>query len=145
MGLIRDIYKLEPNTRYNVVLALAELDLKGIKYFINETLRLQQTQYCYWLQGRGNPLELVNYFRTLSGLWTIGELDNQKQITQTVQSKHIIGKAIDIVPSVDGKSPNWNAPIADYQKIASVMKSHGMNWGGDWKSFQDNPHYELAE
>lgn len=145
MSLIRDVEKLEPKTRYAVKAALEALNAKGVKYYISETLRLSTTQYCYWLQGRGNPLELVNTFRGMCGLPIIGAKDNANTITRTVKSKHIEGKAIDIVPATPDGKPNWAAPLAYYETIAEAMKAQGMAWGGDWADWKDYPHYELAE
>ena len=142
MSLIRDIEKLEPATRDLAAKAVAILKAQGIPFFINETLRLRTTQGCYFLQGRA-PLEVVNLFRQESGLWPLTAAENQRQITQTLKSKHLEGKALDIFPTKDG-GPWWAAPPAEFQKIAAVMKSVGFEWGGDWMDFQDTPHYQLT-
>ena len=35
----------------------------------------------------------------------------------------------------------WNSP--NEAQIARLGKSIGFEWGGDWKSFTDKPHYEM--
>jgi hypothetical protein len=145
MATIRDVEQLEPLTRHSVKCAIEDLNAKGIRFFISETLRMKDVQYCYWLQGRTNPLELVNFFRSQAGLYAIGDADNAKVITHTVKSKHIDGKAIDLVPAKEDGAPDWNASIEAYQKIADVMKNYGLVWGGDWADWKDLPHYELKE
>ena len=143
MGLIRDIEHLEPATQEKAKSAIGVLNAKGIPYFVNETLRLRTTQWCYFLQGRVS-LEVVNQFRQDAGLWPLTAAENQKQVTQTLKSKHLEGTALDIVPATaDG--PWWTAPMEKYQEIADVMKANGFDWGGDWKGFQDCPHYQLKE
>jgi peptidoglycan L-alanyl-D-glutamate endopeptidase CwlK len=56
-------------------------------------------------------------------------------------SNHNFGLAIDVVPIVNGK--------ADYEtnkwdEIAKIGKEIGFDWGGDWKSFKDRPHFEMT-
>ena len=34
--------------------------------------------------------------------------------------------------------------IADAMKQAATELEVDMDWGGDWKSFPDGPHYQLA-
>ncbi len=143
MGLIRDPNFLEPRTKNACFGALQELERLGIKYYINETLRKKSVQGCYWLQGRVD-LDVVNLFRSDVGLWPLSQSENSRTITQTIRSKHLDGKAIDVVPMKDN-SPWWNAPIEEYQKIADVMKKYGFEWGGDWKEFKDSPHYQIKE
>jgi len=33
----------------------------------------------------------------------------------------------------------------DYDKAGKIGKSLGLEWGGDWKTFKDLPHYELKK
>jgi hypothetical protein len=143
MGLIRDVSRLEPRTREAAEKALAALAGVGIKVWINETLRLQSTQDCYYAQGR-EPVEKVNAMRRGIGLWAITDAEN-RIITHTRNSLHIVGKAIDIVPVGKGGGPDWNAPKDKYQSIADIMKLFGFEWGGDWKGFVDCPHYQIKE
>ena len=60
--------------------------------------------------------------------------------------------AVDIAPYVDGKASwDWDHyhPLADHLKETwGRLKDEGkvegdLIWGGDWKSFQDGPHWEL--
>ncbi len=143
MGLIRDIDSLEPVTRAAATKAVEELKAKGISFLVNETLRLRVTQYLYYLQGRA-ALDVVNLLRQDAGFWPLTASENQKQVTQTLKSKHIDGKALDIAPTKNGQVW-WDAPAEVWQAIADIMKSHGFEWGGDWKEFKDSPHYQLKE
>jgi peptidoglycan LD-endopeptidase CwlK len=34
--------------------------------------------------------------------------------------------------------------VKDWQEVVTPFKALGYSWGGDWKSFQDNPHIEKS-
>lgn len=80
-------------------------------------------------------------------------LERQKQLvakgaSQTMNSKHLTGRAIDVAPVIDGEV-RWDWPpfykIADAMKKAAKELNIVIVWGGDWKSFKDGPHFELGE
>ncbi len=59
------------------------------------------------------------------------------------------GHAVDLVPLVSGKPCwDWGKP---YDDVSAAMKQAAaelgvkIQWGGDWKTFKDGPHYELTE
>ena len=66
--------------------------------------------------------------------------------SQTLSSRHITGHAVDLGAWVDNQV-DWSWPL--YYKIAEAMKAAAkqldvpIEWGGDWKSFKDGPHYQL--
>lgn len=66
--------------------------------------------------------------------------------TRTLNSRHLTGHAVDLMATVNGKG-RWDWPL--YNRLAAVMKAAAMtegvalDWGGDWKSFKDGPHFEL--
>lgn len=57
------------------------------------------------------------------------------------ESFHNYGLAIDVVEIKNGKAlwknPNWN-------RIADLGKQLGFEWGGDWRSFKDKPHFQYT-
>lgn len=68
--------------------------------------------------------------------------------SQTMNSKHIIGKAFDIAILVDGKA-NWEykhykAFADDFKRIAKFL-NFNVTWGGDWHSFVDCPHFQIND
>ncbi len=64
--------------------------------------------------------------------------------SQTMNSYHIVGQALDFVPVDDKGNTLWNGYGADdIQKAISYAKSLGFEWGGDWKSFVDKPHLQF--
>jgi len=66
--------------------------------------------------------------------------------SQTMKSKHLIGRAVDVFAYVNGEV-NWNKEyyytIAKAFKLAAKELNVAIRWGGDFKSFFDGPHFEL--
>lgn len=66
--------------------------------------------------------------------------------SKTMNSRHITGHAVDLGAIVGG-SVRWDWPL--YAKVATVVKkaaaelSVPIEWGGDWRTFKDGPHFQL--
>jgi peptidoglycan L-alanyl-D-glutamate endopeptidase CwlK len=65
------------------------------------------------------------------------------------QSIHNYGLAVDICLMIDGKTASWdtakdwdNDRIADWYECVKIFAKHGWEWGGNWKTFKDLPHFE---
>jgi peptidoglycan L-alanyl-D-glutamate endopeptidase CwlK len=68
----------------------------------------------------------------------------EQGFTRTMNSRHIIGQAVDIVPlPVDWKNPKPFGLVAEAMKKAADELGVKITWGGDWKSFVDLPHYQI--
>ncbi len=87
-------------------------------------------------------------FTVLEGLRT---LERQKTLvargaSKTMKSRHLTGHAVDLAPFVDGQVV-WAWPL--YHKLAVIVKAAAadekvaIEWGGDWRSFKDGPHWQL--
>lgn len=66
--------------------------------------------------------------------------------SQTMKSNHLTGRAIDVVAYVNGKTSyavEYMRDIAAAFKLAAEGLEIPVDWGGDWKSFKDTPHFEL--
>ncbi|OAT32551.1 M15 family metallopeptidase [Proteus myxofaciens] len=83
----------------------------------------------------------------------VRSLARQKELmkegkSKTLNSRHLTGHAVDIVPLVNGSIPwhDWSAfeSVSKAMKQAAHQLGVSMNWGGDWVSFRDGPHYELS-
>lgn len=87
-------------------------------------------------------------FTVLEGLRTPErqKLLRDSGASQTLNSRHITGHAVDLCAFVDGEV-RWDWPL--YHKIAAAMKQAAKDlnvaivWGGDWRRFKDGPHFEL--
>jgi len=70
----------------------------------------------------------------------------QAGASQTQRSRHLTGHAIDVVAYV-GSEVRWDWPL--YDTIANAFKQASadlnvpLEWGGDWRSLRDGPHYQL--
>ncbi len=87
-------------------------------------------------------------FTVLEGLRTEAR---QKQLmaqgaTRTMNSRHLTGHAVDIAPMIGG-TVRWDWPL--YHRLAEIVKRAAaaenvpIQWGGDWRTFKDGPHWEL--
>ena len=95
-------------------------------------------------EKEGIKLRITSGFRTYAeqdALYAQGRTKGGSIVTNAKagQSSHNFGTAIDVVPIVNGNA-NWKA---DWNKIATIGKSVGFSWGGDWNSFKDKPHFEM--
>lgn len=67
--------------------------------------------------------------------------------SKTMNSRHLTGHAIDVAPMRNGQV-SWDWPL--YHQIAPVIKECAeeldvdLEWGGDWTSFKDGPHWQLS-
>lgn len=88
-------------------------------------------------------------FTVLEGLRTV---ERQKQLvargaSKTMNSRHLTGHAIDVAPFVDGEV-TWDWPF--YHQLAPIIKQAAsdlgvdLEWGGDWQTFKDGPHWQLS-
>lgn len=122
------ISKLHPSVRIEVTKIIEECDLV--------------------LTGRAKV-------RIAQGLRTFAEQDalykKRPKVTNAKggQSIHNYGFAVDIVLIIEGKEASWDTVKdwdgdrkSDWMECVEVFKKHGWNWGGDWKSFKDLPHFD---
>lgn len=79
-------------------------------------------------------------------------LERQKKLVEagasrTLASRHITGHAVDLMATLDGQG-RWDWPL--YAKVAEAMKqaaaelSVALEWGGDWVTLKDGPHFQLS-
>jgi peptidoglycan L-alanyl-D-glutamate endopeptidase CwlK len=68
--------------------------------------------------------------------------------SQTMNSRHLTGHAVDLGAWVDDQV-DWSWPL--YHKInaamqeASKMVGVPIEWGGNWRTFKDGPHFQLPK
>lgn len=88
-------------------------------------------------------------FTVLEGLRSV---ERQRELvaqgaSKTMNSRHLTGHAIDVAP-LSGGQVSWDWPL--YHKLAPVIKGAAadlgvdLEWGGDWRSFKDGPHWQLS-
>ena len=112
---LANIKKLAPNTRY-----LAE----------------KWHEYC-----ENNGIEVLVYETTRSVAQQRQNVKNGK--SQTMTSFHLVGQALDFVPSTSDGGTNWNGyNTPAIKKAISYARVLGFEWGGDWKGGWDQPHLQ---
>src|SRR5439155_8653840 len=94
---------------------------RGIDARIISGTRSYNEQDALYAQGRTAPGQIVTKARA-------------------GHSNHNFGIAFDI-GIFDGGRYLPESPL--YDQAGPIGKSFGLSWGGDWKTFQDKPHYEL--
>lgn len=66
--------------------------------------------------------------------------------SKTLNSEHLTGRAVDVVVMIDGRA-DWTmknyATVAASVKKAAAQLGIAVEWGGDWKTFPDGPHFQL--
>lgn len=138
------MYKFSKRSKEN----LASADVK-LQQLFNEVIKEFD---CTVICGHRTPEEQFELFRKgrerVDGWWKI--VDKSKVVTNidgfTKKSKHNYSpsKAVDVVPF----PLDWN-DIDAFKLLASVVKRKAMElgidveWGGDWKSFKDYPHWQI--
>lgn len=101
-----------------VKVAVRALELSSVDFAVTEGLRSEARQQELFIQNK----------------------------SQTLASRHITGHAIDVAAFVNDRL-TWN--WAEYETIANAFKAAAkelaipIEWGGDWHSFRDGPHFQL--
>lgn len=96
---------------------------QGLSLIVTQGLRTNEEQARLYAQGRTTPGQIVTNAPPGS-------------------SWHNFGLAFDVaVLDPYGKS-TWPENEALWQKIGTIGKSTGLQWGGDWTSIKDRPHFE---
>lgn len=106
---------------------------KGILIVITQGLRTIAEQNALYAQGRTTPGQIVT---------------NAKGGT----SFHNYGLAIDFALLLpNGSSVSWDMNkdynsnnIKDWIEVVEEAKKLGFEWGGDWTSFKDYPHFQIT-
>jgi len=109
------------------------------------------------LKGVHGDLQAVIYraikltpidFAVIEGVRTVSR---QKELfeagaSRTMRSRHLDGHAVDLAAYVEGEI-RWDWPL--YDGIAVAVKQAALElgvtieWGGDWTTFKDGPHWQL--
>jgi peptidoglycan L-alanyl-D-glutamate endopeptidase CwlK len=126
-GLVDDrservISTLHPRLRDKARQLVQSASTKGIKIKVISGLRTYDEQNSLYAQGRSSSGKIVTNAR--------GGYSN-----------HNFGVAFDVgVFSTDGKYID-ESPA--YKTVGQLGKALGFEWGGDWSSIQDQPHFQL--
>jgi len=89
------------------------------------------------------------YFKVLETLRTE---ERQRELfrsgkSQTMGSKHLLGKAVDVVPVMDYDYPKvrellWRPDHKIWTTVKEVAETCDLTWGGNWVGFPDYFHLQ---
>ena len=122
----RDITMCHPQLQLLANKLITECKKQGLIVKLGECFRSVAEQDALYAQGRTTKGSIVTNARGTS-----------------YSSMHQWGVAFDVIRN-DGKgayndSDNW------FSKVAKIGKSLGLEWGGDWTSLVDKPHFQLPQ
>ena len=124
--MARNIADLHPRLQEQVYKLINLCKQKGLVIGISECVRTVQEQDDLYAQGRTKPGNIVTNAKGSS-----------------YSSMHQWGVAFDFYRN-DGKGV-YNNSDGFFNKIGAVGKSIGLEWGGDWLSPVDLPHFQLPD
>lgn len=131
---MRNVTQLHPELQKKVVKLQQECLKQGIKIKIGECVRTVAEQDALYAKGR-----------TVAG----SIVTNAKG--STYSSMHQWGVAFDFYLGMDvdkdGKTSDdaFNNATGLFNKVGAIGKELGLEWGGDWKSIKDLPHFQLPD
>lgn len=106
--------------------------LSGVELYVNETLRSYARSDELYAQGR-DPKKPGPIVTNAKG----------------GQSPHNFGLAVDVYPMRNGKAIfNFDqdpALMRAMERVAVLAKGRGIDWGGNFKSIKDLPHFQDAD
>lgn len=150
----RSLDLLHPRVRDAAeMLKLAAKEELGLHIIFTQTLRTEEEQRALYAQGR-MPLHEVNALRIEANMFPIKEDENNivTKAKTIKDSYHGYGLAFDIaITDLTGKKIKWdsssdwnNDGIDDWSQVGKLAERiQGLEWGGNWSSMPDPPHYQM--
>lgn len=116
------------------------------KIQVGETLRELTTQMAYYACGRMSHEDVTKYYLA-AGLWKPSTWETGRVCTQTLDSYHIKGQAVDFQISKGGVFLDPKEDPKPWYILGETAEEMGFTWGGRWgetaKSIGwDAPHVE---
>jgi peptidoglycan LD-endopeptidase CwlK len=121
----KKLVNVHPTVREKAIELIKRAYAQGINVLITQGFRSIAEQNELYAQGRTKPGKIVT---------------NAKG----GYSYHNFGLAFDIVIQNADGSLCWNTGDKRWQTVGAIDKSLGLEWGGDWHSFPDYPHFQLT-
>jgi len=146
------IDSLHPVVRRQALLLQSETKRRfGINIKFTQALRTELVQYALWCKGR-LPLPDVNSAMKIAGLGFISESENKivTKAKSAATSFHGYGLAFDIVIVLaNGRTITYDLDadtnsdgITDWDQIGELGEELGLEWGGNFSSISDKPHFQ---
>lgn len=123
---MRDITLCHPRLQKLAAALVQKCAEQGLQIKIGETLRTTAEQDALYAQGRTKPGSIVTNAKGSS-----------------YSSYHQWGTAFDFYRS-DGLGAYYDKD-GFFNKVGAIGTSIGLEWGGNWKSIKDKPHFQLPD
>ena len=123
---MRDITLCHPRLQMLAARLSEECGKQGLKIAIGETFRTVAEQDALYAQGRTKPGSIVT-----------------NAPGSSYSSYHQWGTAFDIYRN-DGKGA-YNETGRFFERVGAIGVALGLEWGGNWKSIVDKPHFQLPD
>lgn len=116
--------KIHPTLADKARQLIAKAHAEGIDLVVTQGLRTIAEQNALYAQGRTAPGKKVTNAKGGS-------------------SYHNFGLAFDIAVRKENGDIDWDSTKL-YNRVGQLGKSIGLEWGGDFKSIKDTPHFQLT-
>ncbi len=120
----RSLLDLHPLVMNKCMAHIESCKTAGIDLLVTCTYRSPEEQDALYAQGRTAPGHIVTHAKGGG-------------------SMHQYRVAYDCVPLINGK-PLWDASSPVWAKVGALGKAQGLEWGNDWQSFKDCPHFQYT-
>lgn len=130
----RDINQLLPIVKQKLLEFQAKAKAQGIDFIVTSVYRSPLEQDMLYLR----PFDGIDNDK--DGL--IDEANEKITNARGGQSYHNWRCAFDIVPIVQGKAIWTNQML--WTKLGAIGQSCGLEWGGSWTGFVDQPHFQFT-
>ena len=131
---MQNISDVHPRLQKKVAQLIELCKKNGITIGITECFRTVQEQNALYAQGRTTPGHIVT---NASGT--------------SYRSMHQWGVAFDFCLRMDVDKDGsisddaFNDSTGLFEKVGALGKTLGLEWGGDWTSIKDRPHFQLPD
>lgn len=123
---MRNVKQLHPRLQKKIQELIKKCEHNGLKIGISECLRSVSEQNALYAKGRSAPGKIVTNVKG-----------------SDYGSMHQWGVAFDFYRN-DGKGAYDNSGNF-FQKVGKIGVELGLEWGGNWKSIKDMPHFQLPD
>jgi len=117
----RDLNDLKPYVKYLAEQLIKKAAEQGLMVLVTSTLRDREYQEYLYSLGRSRPGSVVT--------------------TLKIPGAHGAGLAFDVCQNIKGHEYD----NAFFEKIGRIGVSLGLEWGGNWKTFVDRPHFQYVQ